>query len=212
MADRIRLLLAEDHETVRQGLRALFATMPGIEIIDEVGDTDAAVARVRADAPDLLLLDLSMPGAGGLTAIRRIRECDHRTPIVVLTRHRDPSFVQDAFSAGATGYVLKQSPFSEVQRAVQHAVLGERYVDGQLRSLIDNPPLPGPRGRRISAREREVLRRASLGQGNKEIASALGIAVKTVEVHKAEGMRKLDLHDRVELVRYATLQGWLAEP
>ena len=118
--------------------------------------------------------------------------------------------MQDALAAGATGYVLKQSPFSEVQRAVQHAVRGERYIDSQLRSSLDNPP-DGPRGRRVSARERDVLRRASLGQGNKEIAASLGIAVKTVEVHKAEGMRKLDLHDRVELVRYATLQGWLAE-
>jgi len=211
MRDRIRLLLAEDHETVRQGLRALFATVPGIKIIEEVGDTDATVARLRATSPDLLLLDLSMPGAGGLTAIRRIRKEDQHTPIVVLTRHRDPSFVQDALAAGATGYVLKQSPFSEVQRAVEHAVRGERYIDGQLRSSLEEPS-SGPRGRRVSPRERDVLRRASLGQGNKEIASALGIAVKTVEVHKSEGMRKLDLHDRVELVRYATLQGWLAEP
>ena len=210
MTDRIRLLLAEDHETVREGLRALFATMPEIDIVEEVGDTDAVVARVRAVSPHLLLLDLSMPGAGGLTAIRRIRQEDRHTPIVVLTRHRDLSFVQDALAAGATGYVLKQSPFSEVQRAVQHAVRGERYIDSQLRASLDNPP-GGPRGRRVSARERDVLRRASLGQGNKEIAASLGIAVKTVEVHKAEGMRKLDLHDRVELVRYATLQGWLAE-
>jgi DNA-binding NarL/FixJ family response regulator len=184
--------------------------MPEIDIVGEVGDTDAAVASVRAISPHLLLLDLSMPGAGGLTAIRRIRQVDRHTPIVVLTRHRDLSFVQDALAAGATGYVLKQSPFSEVQRAVHHAVRGERYIDGQLRASIDNPP-DGPRGRRVSARERDVLRRAALGQGNKEIAASLGIAVKTVEVHKAEGMRKLDLHDRAELVRYATLQGWLAD-
>ena len=120
MTNRVRLLLAEDHETVREGLRALFATMPEIDIVEEVGDTDAVVARVRAVSPDLLLLDLSMPGAGGLTAIRRIRQ-DRHTPIVVLTRHRDLSFVQDALAAGATGYVLKQSPFSEVQRAVERA-------------------------------------------------------------------------------------------
>ena len=95
--------------------------------------------------------------------------------------------IVSALAAGATGYVLKQSPFSEVQRAVQHAVRGERYIDSQLRASLDTPP-GGPRGRRVSARERDVLRRASLGQGNKEIAASLGIAVKTVEVHKAEGM------------------------
>lgn len=211
MKDRIRLLLADDHEMVRQGLRALFATMPEVEVVEETGDAETTVARVRETSPDLLVLDLCLPMAGGLSAIRDIRSQDRNTPIVVLTRHRDSAFVRDALAAGANAYVLKQSPFSELQHAVTQAARGERYVDRQLAARVQDPPSNGVR-RPVSTRERDVLRRAALGHGNKEIAAALGIAVKTVEVHKAQGMRKLDLRDRSDLVRYATLQGWLSEP
>lgn len=208
---RIRVMLADDHETVRQGLRTLFATMPAVEIVDEVADAESAVARARTIAPDLLILDLSMPRVGGLTALRMLKREDSRMAIVVFTRHRDPAFVRDALAAGATGYVLKQSPFSELERAVVHVSRGEQYVDRQL----SQPPAQagGTNGhRRVSDREHEVLRRASLGQSNKDIAAALSISVKTVEVHKTQGMRKLDLRDRRDLVRYATMQGWLFEP
>jgi DNA-binding NarL/FixJ family response regulator len=211
MKDHIRLLLAEDHETVRQGLRALFSTVPEVEVIDEAADAETAVTRVREMAPDLLVLDLSMPKAGGLGAIRAIRGEGLRTAIVVLTRHRDPAFVQEALAAGADAYVLKQSPFSELHSAVTHAARGERYIDRQLSARL-REQVPVDSYRRISNRESDVLRRAALGQGNKEIAAALGIAVKTVEVHKAQGMRKLGLRDRSDLVRFATLVGWLSEP
>lgn len=211
MKNRIRLVLAEDHETVRQGLRALFSTMPEVDVVGEAADAEEVVGRVREVVPDVLVLDLSMPKAGGISVIRSIRSEGLNTPIVVLTRHRDSAFVNEALASGATAYVLKQSPFSELQCAVTHAARGERFIDSHLASQL-REEVPVERHRRLSTREADVLRRAALGQGNKEIASALGIAVKTVEVHKAQGMRKLELRDRTDLVRFATLLGWLSEP
>ena len=211
MKNRIRLVLAEDHETVRQGLRALFATVPEVEIVDEASDAENAVKRVREMAPDLLVLDLSMPGTSGLSALRAIKAEELETGVVVLTRHRDAAFLQEALAAGATAYVLKQSPFSELHRAITHAARGEQYVDRQLAARL-REQVPVERHRRLSNRETDVLRRAALGHGNKEVAAALGIAVKTVEVHKAQGMRKLGLKDRSDLVRFAALLGWLSEP
>ena len=210
MTQRIRVMLVDDHEAVRQGLRALFETVPEVEVVEDVGDADAAVAGVRAVAPDLVVLDLSMPKTGGLAAIRQIKAERPDTAIVVLTRHSDLSFVREALRNGASGYVLKQSPFGELRRATTLVVNGEQYVDSRLKDAFQEPA-PESTGQ-ISNRERDVLRRTALGQSNKEIASALGIAVKTVEVHKGNGMRKLDLPDRAALIRYAALQGWMAEP
>jgi len=211
MQRRLRVVLADDHETVRQGLRALFASVPGIDVVEEVGDAESAIARTKALAPDLLVLDLSMPKTGGLAAIRELKRVASKTAIVVLTRYRDAAFVREALSAGAVAYVLKQSPFSELHQAVTQASRGERYIDRALAAQLEERPTIDASSR-VSDRERDVLRRAALGQSNKEIASALNIAVKTVEVHKTQGMRKLDLRDRSDLIRYATMQGWMSEP
>lgn len=211
MAHPLRVLLADDHEALRQGLRALLSATAGYDVVDDVGDGETAIARVRALAPDLLVLDLAMPHEGGLPTIRRLRGVAAKTAIVVLTRYREEAFVREALSAGASAYVLKQSSFSELQDAITHAVRGQQYVDRRLAPLLerrrrcDPPPRLGPR-------ERDVLRRAARGDSNKEVATALGIAVKTVEVHKTQGMRKLSLRDRRDLIRYAVLQGWLNEP
>jgi DNA-binding NarL/FixJ family response regulator len=203
-------MLADDHETVRQGLRALFASVPDIDIVEEVGDAETVIARAQALAPDLVVLDLSMPKTGGLASIRELRRVAPKTEIVVLTRYHDAAFVRQALTAGAVAYVLKQSPFSELQQAVTQAARGERYIDRALAGQLGERAAVDATGR-VSDRERDVLRRAALGQSNKEIASALNIAVKTVEVHKTQGMRKLDLRDRSDLIRYATMQGWLSE-
>jgi DNA-binding NarL/FixJ family response regulator len=204
-------MLADDHETVREGLRALFATVPDVDVVEDVGDGESAIDRVRAVEPDLLVLDLSMPKAGGLSALRSIKRDKPNTAVVVLTRYRDPAFVREALASGASAYVLKQSPFSELQRAVASAARGGKYIDRRLLSMdgeyrrFDETP-------DVSDRERDVLRRTALGQSNKEIAWDLRIAVKTVEVHKTHAMRKLDLRDRADLIRYATMHGWLREP
>lgn len=204
----VRIVLADDHETVRQGLRALLDVVEGFEVVAEVGDSGSAVASVQTLTPDVLLLDLSMPGEGGLAAVRQLAKEGSKTAIVVLTRHRDPSFAHEALRAGASGYILKQSSFGEVQNAIARALRGEVYVDPLLAS---DGSTSADQVLKVSRREDEVLRRAALGQRNKEIAAGLQIAVKTVEVHKAQGMRKLGLQDRSALVRYATLQGWLQE-
>jgi DNA-binding NarL/FixJ family response regulator len=203
-------MLADDHEAVREGLRALFATVPDVDVVADVGDVETAVVAARVAAPDLVVMDLSMPKAGGLSAIRRIKaECEN-TAIIVLTRYSDIAFVREAITAGASGYVLKQSPFGELRRATVLAVSGERYVDRRLKSAFDDPSLDFTG--EVTVRERDVLRRTVLGQSNRDIASSLGIAVKTVEAHKTNGMRKLGLPDRGALVRYAALRGWLDEP
>ena len=210
MTQPLRIILADDHEVIRQGIRALFATSPDVVVVDDVGDVETAVARVRDLAPDVLLIDLSMPKAGGLAAIRQLANEASETAVVVLTRYRDEAFVREALAAGASGYVLKQSPFSEVQAAIAHAARGESYIDSRLASVFAHRrTFDGPQA--ISNREQQVLRAAALGDSNKEIADALGIAVKTVEVHKMQAMRKLGLRDRRALVRYATLQGWLQD-
>ena len=210
MTQQIRVMLVDDHEAVRQGLRALFETVPEVDVIEDVGDVEAALTSVHSTGPDLVILDLSMPKIGGLAAIRQIKAERPDTAIIVLTRHSDLAFVREALRSGASGYVLKQSSFDELRRAAVLVANGEQYLDSRLKNAFEEPALEFTG--QISNRERDVLRRTALGQSNKEIAAALGIAVKTVEVHKGNGMRKLDLSDRGALIRYAALQGWLAEP
>ena len=205
-------MLADDHETVRQGLRALFESVPEVEVVHDVADGDAAIAAIRTIAPDLVVIDLSMLPTDGLTVMRRIKDARRQTKLVVLTRYREAGYVREAFALGAAGYVLKQSPFSVLREAVAAVARGEQYLD----PALDHPApgsLPATLDAEspISARECEVLRRAAIGQPNKEIADVLGVAVKTVEMHKSNGMKKLGLRDRTQLIRYASLQGWLRD-
>lgn len=210
---QLRIVLADDHETVRQGLRALFETVPEIEVVHDVADGDAALSAVRMIAPDLVVIDLSMMPTDGLTVMKRIKEARRQTVLVVLTRHREAGYVREALAAGATGYVLKQSPFSELHQAVLSAARGEQHLDPGLWRSTPSSPTNGPMadGSPLSERELEVLRRAARGQTNKDIAEALEIAVKTVEVHKSNAMKKLGLATRAQMIRYAVLHGWLLD-
>jgi DNA-binding NarL/FixJ family response regulator len=213
---RIRVLLAEDHEIVRQGLRLLVDGQPDMEVISEAGDGKTAVARIAALRPAVAVVDISMPEMNGLAAAREIRRIAPETAVVALTRYDDEAYLQELMAAGASGYVLKQSPSRELLDAIRAAARGARYVDTALSTriagtLIKRRPDDPPRSR-ITERETEVLRRMALGHSNKEIAQALDVAVKTVEVHKANAMRKLGLRGRIDVVRFAVLQGWLHEP
>ena len=211
MSPRIRVLLADDHGTVREGLRHLLETLPDIEVVGDVADGTSAVRAVRVTSPDVVVLDISMPNLSGLDAISQITTERPGTRVVILTRHRDLPFVREAMSAGASAYVLKQSPFSALRAAISTAMQGRQYID-PLFSAGDVTPQAGPPGATaVSGREWEVLREAAIGHTNKEIAEALHIAVKTVEVHKANAMRKLGLHGRTALVRYAAAREWLRE-
>ena len=210
---RVRIMLADDHETVRQGLRALFESVPEVEVVHDVADGDAAIAAIRTIAPDLVVIDLSMLPTDGLTVMRRIKDARRQTKLVVLTRYREAGYVREALAVGASGYVLKQSPFSVLRDAVEAVARGEQYLDPGLGDAAspDASPAPQEAEAGVSPRECEVLRRAAVGQPNKEIADALGIAVKTVEMHKSNAMKKLGLRDRTQLIRYALLQGWLRD-
>jgi DNA-binding NarL/FixJ family response regulator len=205
--NRIRILLAEDHETVRHGLRLLIDAQPDMEVVAEAGDGVAAVASAEALRPDVAVLDVSMPQMNGLTAAREIAARAPATAIVALTRYDDPAYVDELLRAGALGYVLKQSAAAELLEAIRSAARGERHLDARLTQARPAGPAPA----RISGREAEVLRLVSRGFSNKEVAAQLGVSVKTVEVHKTNSMRKLGLGGRTELVQYALRQGWLGE-
>lgn len=209
---RLRVVLADDHEAVRDGLRLLFETRGDMEVIQGVSTGPAAIEATRALNPDVVVLDLSMPGMNGVGVAREIKTHAPGVAVVVLTRHSEYAYVQEVFAAGADAYVLKQSSFDELLRAVKAAASRGRYLD----SAVVIPSRPGERARpdgrsAVTERELSVLRLASLGRSNKDIAGALNIAVKTVEVHKSSAMRKLGLRDRSEMLRFAIVKGWLQD-
>ena len=209
---KTRVLLADDHEMVRQGFRAVFETLPDVEVVGDVAQPVGAAEEVRQMSPDVVVLDISMPTHGGLAAIGQIAAACPSTRIVVLTAHRDPAFVRDALFSGASGYVLKQSPLSELRLAIDTVVRGERHIDMGVRM----PEVPAPSrscpASQLSHRERDVLKRSALGHSHKDMAAALALAVKTIEVHKANAMRKLGLRNRRDLISYAAAHEWLREP
>jgi DNA-binding NarL/FixJ family response regulator len=216
MSARIRVVLAEDHETVRHGLKLLVNGQSDMEVIGEAGDGKTAVARIEALHPAVAVVDISMPEMNGLAATRDIRRVSPQTAVVALTRYDDEGYVQELMAAGALGYVLKQSASRELLDAIRAAARGARYLDSTLTTRVagtlmkarkDDPPRS-----RITDRETEVLRMMALGHSNKEIATSLDLSVKTIEVHKANAMRKLGLRGRIDVVRFAMLQGWLQGP
>ena len=210
------MLLADDHETVRHGLRLLLNGQHDMEVIGEAGDGRAAVERAGSLKPNVAVVDVSMPEMNGLEATKAIRESAPATAIVALTRYDDEAYVQELLSAGALGYVLKQSPSAELVDAVRAAASGQRYLDRHLVARAAGTMLSSRRRRAappaITDRETEVLRLMAVGHSNKEVARTLDLSVKTVEVHKANAMRKLGLTGRTDVVRYALLQGWLRDP
>ena len=213
----IRVLLVEDHETVREGLRLLLDSQADMEVVAEASDGRTAVEFHERYRPQVVVIDLSMPEMNGLQATQAIKQSHPETSIVALTRHDDAPFVDELRKAGASAYVLKQSPSRELLDAVRVAAVGGSYLDAQLRardarSTTDSTVGGTRRPPSVSEREKQVLRMMAVGHSNKEIAEALGITIKTVEVHKANAMRKLKLRGRIDVVRYAILHGWLKEP
>jgi two-component system response regulator NreC len=211
----IRILLADDHVIVRHGLKLLIDGQPDMSVIAEASDGDTAVQRALELKPDVIVMDISMPGMNGLVATRKLKQLQPGVAIVTLTRHGDDAYLQELLRAGVSGYVLKQSAPTELLQAIRAAAAGGQYLDSALTARVTAAFLgkqgkrDTPSGATVSDRESEVLRLIATGYSNKEIASSLSLSVKTVEAHKANAMRKLDLTGRIDIVNYAILQGWL---
>lgn len=201
-SETIRIVLADDHVVVRSGLRMLLDSEPGLEVVAEAGDVESARRYVRGHHPNVLVLDLNMPGGSTLWAIPAIREESPETEIVVLTMQQEPAFAREALGAGALGYVLKEAADDELVEAVRRAATGESYLHPRLGARIASEPASGPPDD-LSDREVDVLRLIALGHTNAEIAEQLFLSVRTVETHRAHILQKLRLSTRAELVGYA---------
>jgi DNA-binding NarL/FixJ family response regulator len=213
----VRVLLADDHVTVRHGLKLLIDGESDMSVVAEVSDGDAAVKHALDLSPDVVVMDISMPGTNGLEATRMICEARPSAKVVILTRHGDDAYLQELLRAGAAGYVLKQSHPAELLRAIRVTASGGQYLDTTLAARVTAGFMARegrrltPSGAALSDREAEVLRLIASGHSNKEIAATLSLSVKTVEAHKANAMRKLELKGRIDIVRFAVLQGWLRD-
>jgi len=207
-AEPIRIVLADDHIVVRRGLELLLDGEEDLQVVALAGDVSGAIRYSRGHKPDVLVLDLNMPGGSSLEAIPAIREASPQTKIVVLTMQNEPGFARQALGAGAMAYVLKESADAELVEAVRRAAAGETYLTPQLGArLAAQPPEPAGSPGDLSEREVEVLRLIALGHTNMEIAQQLYLSVRTVESHRAHIQQKLRRSSRAELVRYALEQG-----
>ena len=211
----IRVVVVDDHAVVRSGIKLLLDRHDDIEVVGEAGNAQDAVFRVRELTPDVILLDLVMPGESGIEVLPKLLKEASGAKVLVLSMQDEPSYVREAFAAGASGYVLKEAADEEVVTAVReiagggsyvHPALGARMVTAEAaeRAAADADPL--------SNREREILRLLALGHTNQEIAKLLYISVRTAETHRAHIMQKLRLSTRAELVRHALAHGLLDDP
>jgi DNA-binding NarL/FixJ family response regulator len=217
VAPIFRILIADDHAVVRQGLKLLINSQPDMTVVGEAANGAGVLQQAAAIKPDIVVMDLSMPGMNGLVATRALKEARPSVEVVALTRHDDETFLKEVLRAGASGYVLKQSNPVEFLQAIRAVAAGGVYLDPAMTPRVadglltkasgarNSTPTPTP----ISERESDVLRLIAVGHSNKEVAAQLKISVKTVEVHKANAMKKLGLNGRVDLIRYGVLQGWL---
>jgi DNA-binding NarL/FixJ family response regulator len=215
MAQPLRIMLVDDHAIVRQGLKMLIAGQPDMTVVAEVADGAGVLERAHALKPDIVVMDISMPGMNGLIATRMLKQSQPDIAVIVLTRHDEDTHLEELLRAGASGYVLKQSRPPELLQAIRAVAAGGIYLDAAVSNRVADGLL-GPKAddtravhATISEREAQVLRLVAIGHSNKEIADQLKISVKTVELHKANAMRKLGLAGRVDVIRYGVLQGWL---
>jgi two-component system, NarL family, response regulator NreC len=210
----IRILVVDDHPVVRSGLKLLLDAEADIEVVGEAGNAQEALLRAKLLQPDILLLDVTMPGKSGIEVAREAPDVAPDAKVVMLSMQDEPSYVREAFAAGAHGYVLKEAADTELVRAVREVAGGGRYVHPELGARLivaEAREQAKAAADPLSDREREVLRLLALGHTNQEIAKLLYISVRTAETHRAHVMQKLHLETRAGLVRYALDHG-LLEP
>jgi DNA-binding NarL/FixJ family response regulator len=210
----IRLVIADDHATIRDALKLLLGSQPDLQVVGEATDGEEALQAAVNLRPDVLLMDVSMPGMNGLQATAAVKARVPSVNILTLTRHAEESYLGELLRAGASGYALKQSSSTELINAIRTVAGGRPYLDPELNGGLLGLFVQGRTLKRppdLTPRETEVLKMTAWGYSNKEIASRLGLSVKTVEVHKTNGMRKVGMNSRLQLVRFALLRGWFKD-
>ena len=207
---KIRILLADDHTLFRQGVRTLLNSEPDMEVVGEASNGGDATDRAAETRPDVILMDISMPGPSSFEATRQIRRNRPETKVLFLTMYDDEDYLVEGMEVGASGYVLKDSPMNQLVGAIRDVHRGGSYLSPRMLSqLVDDFRMrmqtgnPLPRFATLTAREKEVLKMLAEGDSVKEIAGRLNLSVKTIEAHKFNLMRKLDIHNKAQLVQYA---------
>jgi len=207
-----RILIADDHALVRSGIRLLVESLDGVEVVAEAGDGLEALALVQAHRPDILLLDLALPGLNGLALLERMRDLPDMPRVIVLSMHAGPEYVARALNAGAGGYLLKDSAFDELASALDAVAAKRRYLSRALDPGVIERFCDGLRDGEddlgvLTPRQRQILQLIAEGQGTRQIAKRLHVSVKTVETHRAQLMERLGIHDVAGLVRFAIRTG-----
>ena len=218
MSVRTRIVLADDHPIVLAGLRNLITAQSDFELVGDASSGLAALRLIRETQPDVAVVDISMPEINGIVLSRRVADEVPAVRILVLTLHEDRAYLRQALEAGVRGYVLKRGAAESLVAAIRVVVGGGLYVDPAIAGNLPNKAAPRRSGRvgdcgalDLTVREAEVLKLVALGYTNKEIAGRLDVSVKSAETYKARGVEKLGLKTRAELVRYASMQGWLTD-
>lgn len=209
---RLKILLVEDHALVRAGMKALMQKIEGIEVVADMGDGLEAVKYARTAAPDLVLMDIAMPGLNGLDATARIVKESPTTRVILLSMHANEEYLRQALHVGASGYLLKGAELAELELALKTVASGERYLTPAVAKYAVEAfreKSEGPVGplAKLSMRQREILQLVAEGHTTKDIAHRLNLSVKTVETHRSQLMERLDIHDVPGLVRFAMRVG-----
>lgn len=209
-----RVLLVDDHALVRAGIRALLETLPRVEVVGETGDGLAAVQLATELAPDVILLDITLPGLNGLEVAMRVARLGAATRVLMLSMHASPEYAARAFAAGAAGYLNKDSAFDELAAALDAIGAGRRYlcraIDPAQVAVFERRATSGASGLDgLTPRQRQILQLVAEGLSTREMAERLFVSIKTIETHRAQIMRRLDIHDVPGLVRFAIRHGLL---
>jgi DNA-binding NarL/FixJ family response regulator len=207
----IRVAVVDDHAIVRAGIRALIAAANDMVLVAEAGDGREALLMLERHRPDVLLLDLTMPELNGLEVLGRVRSVSANTRVIVLSMHAAGDFVRPALRAGAKGYVVKGSGLDDLLNAIRSVAAGETFIEASVRHVVEadelDPGRPADDLEQLTPREREVLQLIAEGHTNKAIGERLGLSAKTVDVHRTNIMKKLDLHNAQALTRFAIRRG-----